>query len=138
MTQLGFFDGDDDEEELSDPGVDEIGAFHGPASGAPETERASAIDEYPRTGTKRLEVLHALAAAGDPDNGGRGLTDWEGSQTTGIWLYTYAPRRVELLNGGWVEDSGHRRPTPSRKSAAVWRLTRHGREQHARRWGALS
>jgi hypothetical protein len=107
---------------LPDPGVDTIGAFHGPASGAPETERRSAVSEYPRTGTKRLEVLRVLASAA------AGLTDYEGSVRTGIYLYTYAPRRVELRDGGWVEDSGARRQVPhSRKAAAVWRLTAAGR-----------
>ena len=106
---------------LSDPAETSIGKFHGPASGAPETERLSAVAEYPRTGTARLAVLEAIAAAVD------GLTDSEGAHVTGLWLYTYAPRRVELVEGGWIEDSTKRRPTPSGKSAAVWTLTEAGR-----------
>ena len=109
--------------DLSDPAEETIGKFHGPASMAPETERRSAIEEYPRSGTMRLAVLRAIELAGD-----RGLTDWEGSEVTGIYLYTYAPRRVELKEGGWVEDSGLRRSTPSGKLAAVWTLTVAGRQ----------
>jgi hypothetical protein len=108
---------------LPDPGEDAIGAFHSPDKGAPETEHDSAVSEYPNTGTKRLKVLEAITSAGED-----GLTDYEGSILTGIYLYTYAPRRVELRDGGWVEDSGERRPIPhSKKPAAVWRLTESGR-----------
>jgi len=108
---------------LPDPGEDVIGAFHSLDKGAPETERDSAISEYPNTGTKRLKVLEAITSAGED-----GLTDYEGAIRTGIYLYTYAPRRVELRDGGWVEDSGERRTIPhSNKPAAVWRLTESGR-----------
>lgn len=121
--QLSLFD------ELPDPGENRIGAFHAPDKGAPETERAAAIAEYPKSGTDRLTALHALAAAGD-----NGLTDWEGSIVTGLYLYTYAPRRVDLKKSGWVEDSGKRRPTPRKKSpAVVWWLTEAGRYWYAQR-----
>jgi hypothetical protein len=36
---------------------------------------------------------------------------------------TQRPRRVELVEGGWVEDSGERRPTRSGMDAVVWRGT---------------
>jgi hypothetical protein len=111
-----------------DPGRDEIGKFHGPQAGAPETERQAAAGVYPRSGTKRLAVLAALAGAGQA-----GLTDFEGAAETGIYLYTYAPRRVELLDDGWLEDSGLRRPTSSGKMAAVWRLSPQGRHWLAER-----
>lgn len=112
-----------DQLTLDDPRVDRIGAFHAPDKGAPETELGSALGEYPRTGTARLAVLLAIAGAGD-----EGLTDCEGSALTDLWLYTYAPRRVELRDSGWVEDSGHRRAVArSRKLAAAWRLTPQGR-----------
>lgn len=107
---------------LPDPTVDAIGAFHAPDKGAPETELGAAVDEYPRTGTARLKVLLAIARMGDV-----GLTDAEGAQTTGLYLYTYAPRRVELRDAGWIEDSGRRRlVTRSRKPAAAWRLSAAG------------
>lgn len=126
MRQPTLFEG-----QLPDPGQDTVGKFHGPASGAPATERASAIAEFPRTGTKRLAVLEALVVAGS-----HGLTDYEGAKTTGIYLYTYAPRRVELVEYGWIEDSGRRRPAGSGKLAAVWRLSEQGRAEWVRRRAA--
>ena len=117
VEQLDLF------EPLGDPGLDSIGAFHAPDKGAPDTERLAAISEYPNTGTARLAVLEAIAAAGAD-----GLTDAEGSIATGLYLYTYAPRRVELRDADWVEDSGTRRLVlHSRKPAAVWTLTERGR-----------
>lgn len=101
---------------LSDPTVNTEGAHHGR-----ETERAAALAAMPRTGTNRLRALAAIALAGRD-----GLTDHELAERTGIYLYSVAPRRVELMKGGWVRDSGHRRETPNGTPAVVWILTETG------------
>lgn len=101
---------------LADPTVNAAGADHGR-----ETERAAALAAMPRTGTNRMRALAAMALAG-----GDGLTDYELAEQTRIYLYSIAPRRVELLKGGWVRDSGHRRETPNGTPAVVWVLTEAG------------
>ena len=111
-----------DVKELPDPGRKEIGKFSHPDSGAPETQRQSAILIYPRTGTWRLRVLNAIANHG-------GATDEELYAITGGDENTVRPRRNELMNDGWIEDSGRRRRTPSKKDAVVWDLTANARAQ---------
>lgn len=102
---------------LSDPAAATAGAAH--ASGR-DTERAAAWAAMPRAGTQRRRVLDALAASNT------GLTDHEIAGETGLYLYSAAPRRVELLRGGWLRDSGHRRRTPHGSDAVVWALTEAG------------
>lgn len=72
----------------------------------------------PRAGSLRALALNAIAAA-EPD----GLTDVELAAATGVYLYSIAPRRTELLHAGWLDDSGRRRPTPQRRPAIVWVLS---------------
>ena len=103
---------------LSDPDAATPGQAHARAR---DTERAAALAVTPRTGTQRRRVLEAIAAAGAD-----GLTDHELADTTGLYLYSAAPRRTELLRGGWVRDSGRRRATPLGGEAAVWTLTEEG------------
>ena len=83
---------------------------------AGDTENGAARLVAPRTGTQRSKVLWAIARAYD------GLTDHEIASTTGLYLYSAAPRRVELVNFGWVVDSGKRRMTPNGAKAIVWKL----------------
>jgi hypothetical protein len=111
-------------ESLPDPGRNTVGKFHAPRSDAPETEREAALAVYPRTGTARRRVLDAIALAGD-----RGMTDEELSLSLELRLYTAAPRRHELLEDGWVEDSQQRRPTTTGSLAVVWKLTPAGWDQ---------
>jgi hypothetical protein len=111
-------------EPLPDPGADDIGRFHGPAAGAPETERLAALRVYPHTGTSRRRVLDFLGECG-----ATGATDEEVGIALRMRWRSVAPRRNELMNGGWVEDSGLRRPTESGASATVWRLTKRGRRE---------
>jgi hypothetical protein len=119
--QLDIF-ADRGRQMLSDPDAVTVGAAHAPWRGAPDTERIAAALITPRTGLARRRVLDAIADAP------AGLTDYELAHVTGLRLYTAAPRRNELVSGGWVEDSGDRRPTDSGTLAAVWILTRRGRE----------
>ncbi len=51
------------------------------------------------------------------------MTDEEVSKKTGIYLYSAAPRRTELVAGDWVKDSGQTRPTAHGGDAAVWIAT---------------
>jgi hypothetical protein len=111
-------------ELLPNPDADDLGAFHGPQAGAPETERLAAIAVYPRTGTSRRRVLDAIRAAGDA-----GRTDEELSIELRLRWRSTAPRRNELLNGGWIVDSHRRRRTTSGATAAVWVLSEAGRRQ---------
>lgn len=110
------------QERLRSPDENRIGKFHGPAAGAPATERQAAILMYPKTGTARRQVLDFIAAQGE-----RGATDEEVSLALNMRLYTAAPRRNELRDDGWVIDTGKTRPTTTRTQAAVWVLTSEGR-----------
>lgn len=91
-------------------------------SGAGDTERAAAEAVFPVSGTQRRSVLDAIAAAGDD-----GLCDHEVQERLGMNPSSVRPRRGELVDGGWVEDSGVRRPTPSGAEAVAWVLTVAGR-----------
>lgn len=79
----------------------------------------------PRTGTARRRVLDHIAGTRE-----HGATDEETSLALRMRLYTAAPRRLELVRDGWVEDSGRRRATDTGASAVVWILTDEGRRQH--------
>ena len=102
---------------LADPAADREGAHRGR-----DTEQAAALAALPRSGTNRMRALAALALAGVD-----GLTDHELADATSIYLYSVAPRRVELVKGGWVVDSGRRRETPNGSPAVVWVLSPAGR-----------
>lgn len=68
----------------------------------------------------RIAVLTYLAGCGE-----KGATDDEGAEATGIYRYTYAPRRTELLNVGLVEPTGDSAPTgrgDGSVEAARWRV----------------
>lgn len=110
---------------LPDPSANRIGKFHGPDAGAPETQRQSAILIYPNTGTARRGVLDFIAESGE-----HGATDEEISIALRMRLNTERPRRNELLNDGWIETNGRTRPTDTGTDAAVWVLSRNGREQY--------
>lgn len=98
---------------LSDPDETTLGKFHRDGHA---TERASAIDVYPRTGTQRRAVLDYLAAAGD-----RGATDRELQRNLGI--RRARTRRDELVTGGWVINSGRTRQLDTHNDAIVWVLS---------------
>lgn len=99
---------------VSLPDRNRPGQYHAKAS---DTERNAAFAVMPRTGTQRIKVLRAIINSPD------GLTDAEVSDQTGIYLYSAAPRRNELLIGGWVRDSGHTRATGNGGDGIVWVAT---------------
>lgn len=92
----------------------------------PGSEQEAAALITPRAGTLRERALVAIHGA-DED----GLTDHELAERTGIYLYSIAPRRSELVKLGWVEDSGIRRLTPGNVHAVVWILSDRARTQLA-------
>jgi hypothetical protein len=90
-------------------------------TGARETSRSAAVLAEPRTGTNRRAVLDAVAAvARDPRT--VGLTDVEIQRATGLNPNSARPRRVELVDGGWLADSGRTREHFGREHT-VWVLT---------------
>ena len=68
----------------------------------------------PKAGTLRRKLLDAFRATP------AGLTDEEGIRLTGMNANTYRPRRVELVEGGWVKDTGWTRPVGSGNDAVIW------------------
>lgn len=99
----------------SDPGENTVGQAHRDAG---DTEQAAAERVRPRTGTQRRRVLAAFVRA-YPE----GRTDDELVAELGLTPNSVRPRRVELVRGGWLVDSGERRPTPTGSPAVVWELT---------------
>lgn len=103
---------------LSDPTENTPGAAR---RAAPLTSRTARLDVWPKTGTQRARILDALVR-GERDHG-RGWTDDDLILRTGMPHQSVGPRRGELVAGGWIEDSGLRRPTRSGAPAIVWELT---------------
>lgn len=107
---------------LSNPDADDIGKFR--ADPKP-TELKAAVAVYPRTGSQRRRVLDAIAEAGE-----RGLTNEEIGKVPGIADTAHRTRRKELVEGGWVEDSGRVRASDSGNDSIIWVLTERGRAKY--------
>lgn len=90
-----------------------------------DTSRAAAERIEPARDTLRAEVFSYIVQAGLS-----GATDEEISEALAIPGNTERPRRVELVEGGHVDDSLRRRKTRSGRSAVVWVAVK-VREQHA-------
>jgi predicted ArsR family transcriptional regulator len=84
---------------------------------AASTSAAAAERHRPRSGTARHRVLHALATARD------GATDEEVAAHLRMSPNTERPRRVELVEAGWVEATERTRPTVCGAAAVVWTVT---------------
>lgn len=108
---------------LSDPDAPTVGKYQRPGAAAP-TQRLAALEAQPATGTWRRRVLTAIVARGE-----QGATDEELQDALGLNPSTERPRRVELVEGGWIEDSERRRPTRSGRYAVVWVLTSAGQQR---------
>lgn len=87
----------------------------------PDTSHSSAAATLLRSGTARRRVLEALVFRGP-------RTDDELQEALSMPANTERPRRVELLNMGYVEDSKLRRLTETRSPAIVWQATKAGYE----------
>ena len=83
----------------------------------PETSHAAAGCALIRSGSRRREVLDALAHAPS------GLTDEETQSWLDMSPNTQRPRRIELVEMGYVDDSHERRRTRSNQLAIVWQVT---------------
>jgi hypothetical protein len=97
------------EAELID--ADTIGLFY---ANPHDTTLAAALKI--KTGTGRRKVYDVLWQ--NP----KGLTDEEIMKMTGLRHNTEHPRRYELVNHGFVVDSGRRRRTETDNLAIVWVL----------------
>lgn len=84
----------------------------------PDTSHEAARLVAPKSGTARQRVLAAIAKA-DP----RGITDEGIQRVLGMNPSTERPRRVELVEEGWVTDSGERVREKERASMILWVLT---------------
>ena len=76
-----------------------------------------------------MAVLRAIAAAG-----GEGRTDDELIVDLDLPHQSVGPRRLELVEGDWIEDSGRRRRTRTGAEAIVWILSESG----TIRWAQVS
>lgn len=106
---------------LSDPRENTEGRAH---TDGHVTERAAATRVIPRTGTQRMLVLTAIETR-DPN----GITDEEISVWPGISDTAHRTRRKELVDGGWVMDSGRTGRTESGSDSILWILTPDAREE---------
>lgn len=78
----------------------------------------AAIAMIPTAGTLRYRVFSAI------ENSISGITTDECAERLGETVLSIRPRFTELMNGGWIEDSGIRRKNASGRSATVWRVAR--------------
>jgi hypothetical protein len=88
---------------------------------ARETQRLAARSAAPRSGTKRRAVLRAIVEAGDS-----GMTDDEISALLHMSPNTARPRRLELLEGCWIEETDVRRDSFYGNPSIVWKATPQG------------
>ena len=79
------------------------------------TSRAAALRAEPTAGTKRAKLLDYLRS-----RGGAGATDEEMQSAVPMGPNTQRPRRVELVQGLQVRDSGRTRRTVGGSEAVVW------------------
>ena len=79
----------------------------------PDTAQQAATRIMPRTGTQRQKVLTAIRVLAQ--------TDEELQTRLTMNPSSQRPRRVELVEQRWIEDSGVRRKTSSGADAIVWR-----------------
>lgn len=82
------------------------------------TSREAAAKVAPSATTQRGRVLRVVVYAGD-----EGATDEQISDRLGMPLNTVRPRRLELVEQGYVIDSGDTAPTRSGSAAVLWLAT---------------
>lgn len=99
-------------DELSDP------LLMANQPGKRATSKAAALKNAPRAGTQRERVLLCFKSAN-----GVGFTDQQLQAQTKLPHNVESARRYELVEGGWLEDSGERQPTRSGNPSIVWALT---------------
>lgn len=82
-----------------------------------KTSKEAAVAIEGSAGTLRHQVWGFLVGRGDA-----GATDEEIQNMLELNPSTQRPRRIELVNGGLVRDSGRTRLTQSRRKATVWEI----------------
>lgn len=113
---------------LPPPDADSPGAVRRDAR---RTSQEAALAILPKTGGQRARLLAELwnVARFNPQQ--PGLTDVELARLTGMRDNSVRPRRVELVRGGWVEDTGKTKPHHGGEHT-VWALTEKARTELAR------
>lgn len=111
---------------LSDLDAKQLGPF---VRGS-ETSRKAALANYPRQGSQRQKVLLQVAFMSGTRE--RGVTRDELADRLGMSPNSVRPRVAELVEGGWVRESGRTRKTPLGRDAAVLEMTEVGSERMAR------
>lgn len=101
-------------ETLPAPDEDHIGKFRRDAR---VTSRQAALEVKPRSGTQRMEILAEVARLGP-------MTDEGIQKSLHMNANTERPRRLELVEGGWLEDSGYKGATDCGQFAVKWQLTK--------------
>lgn len=100
-----------------DPTANRLGRW---GKSAPSTSRLAALRNYPRNGTQRGRILQWIQRRGDV-----GATVDEAEIASGWSHQTTSARVNELMNGGWIVDSGQKRRTRNRTPATVWKAAPH-------------
>ena len=104
---------------LFDPGLPDPTRPDAQLAANPQpTSVKAALAVFPKSGTQRYRILAAVVAAD-----GAGLTDAQIQAKTGISESSERPRRGELVEGGWLEDTGVTREYGGHGEAIVWALT---------------
>lgn len=88
-----------------------------------DRDTARAAGERVNLTEGQRKVFLALAGAGS-----RGLLDHDHQRLCDLIPTSAGKRRLELMQMGLVEDSGHRRATDTGTAAIVWVLTEAGRQ----------
>ena len=109
------------EQSLSNPSVDAEGKSRADSH---NTAKTAALKATPRTGTQRRQVLDFIATCDE-----EGATDEDIQVFTLMDYSSQGPRRRELVEGGWVEDSGLTRATLAGDQVTIWKITDEGRSR---------
>lgn len=86
--------------------------------GQQETSELAALRNFPKSGTQRARVLESLWK--EPG------MDYDVAARLHIPRSSAGPRRLQLVQGGWVQDSGRTRITENDCEAIVWKVTEYG------------
>lgn len=97
------------------------------AKQAPPTSVEAARRVMPASGTQRWRILWSVVQD-------QAATDAELAERTGIKLQSVCPRRNELVEQGWLEDSGQRRSHGSSGPGIVWQVTDEGWKALGKWW----
>lgn len=118
---------------LSGIGPARDGQLGGQRQGGMATSAAAVELVAPRAGTQRDQLLRAflgnLQSLSGPDWAVLvGLTDVDLAKRTSLPANSVRPRRVELVDAGWLENSGRTKQHNGRDHT-VWALTEAARER---------